>query len=772
MTSSIFTLSTAPHSSRGPSTTTRMPPKPQNPRKAKLFSSRTIRTQTNDPSVKEGLLDIHEYVASREFEIRSMELSQINTKNALSTRVFQNLPRVLRRRTASHNVKRIPKRLRAKALREMQNSVNGVPARKPHLRGRELHRVKMQIKMLKLSRSIKELGSLPKVDGVTKKEKLAALNKQVRELSKTKRRALNNGVGAYDNSSEGKLAEKPKGNIRYSHRQKDYVWLPTHVWHAKRFHMMKNWGFQIPMSPNQKCFRATSRAAKLTCLAYETSYFGELIVQCLSRDKLEDLVLTFSKYESPLPPWILNGSRVYDDWIYCDGKKVCVGSLVVNPEKFDIMIRVHASIYEEFFHKVLQWAAGDVKVIDTRFALGSIQVYGPTALHLLSKVLHLEDVSSTTQQAWKLCSQANDAQNIPLGTAFSFFVKDPRFWKHPVSPPYSKGDINDILMQRKSFLDAGALNALLLSEGRTDSYKDMFSLKQLGKQFSLHDDASPKVHGSSKFPVLIYKLKDGAWCINMPWFWIVPLWSKLVQVKSIKIGGSRQLHQVNFENGLPTFPNDYPFLPEGYKMYLLRQKAADLAREKLPASKRTPLDIEGPLKSGCDWFFLRKWIFGLSIVDKSRKGPDFGEFAGDTTRKINSPDDLAKVIADSRDLDGGLNMCAPLPITPFSRSDPVHVAIAAGTFKPDITKFPALPVVQVQVELTGKGSLSDNSRIYEDAGDAKLINLIGFVTTGSFNLNQGGPSGIAVISAHYQGKKVKIRNVACTNFYSGKITKI
>lgn len=748
----------------------KMPPKPQNPRKAKLFSSRTIRTQNNDPSIREGLLDIHEYVQSREFEIRSMEQSQINTKNASSTRIFQSLPRVLRRRTASHNVKRIPKRLRSRALREMQNSVNGVPARKPHLRGRELHRLKMQIKLMKLSRKIKELGSLPKVDGASKKDNLRDLNRQVRELSKGKSRALNNGVGAYDNSTEGKLAEKPKGNIRYSHRQKEFVWLPTHVWHAKRFHMMKDWGYQIPLTPNQKCFRATSRAAKLSCLAYETSYYCELVVRCETRDRAQNLVATFSKYEK-LPPWILDGSRVYDDWIYCDGEKVCKGTLLVSP-LYDVMIRVHPAVYEEFFHKVVAWASGDVKVIDSRYALGSIQVYGPTALHLLSKVLHLDNVSSSTREAWKLSSQANDAHNIPQGTAFAFFVKDPRFWKHPVTPPYLKGDVNAVLMQHKSFVEPQALEALLLPEGRTDSYKNMFSLKQLGKQFASHEGTSPKVHGSSKFPVAIYKLNNGGWCVNLPWFWVVPLWSKLVQVKSIKIGGSRQLHQVNFESGLPTFPNDFPFLPEGYKTYLLKQKAADLAREKLPASKRAPLEIEGPLKSGCDWFFLRKWIFGLAIVDKSRKGSDFGEFANDTTRKVNSPDDLAKVIADSRDLDGGLDSWHPVPIVPFSKSDPVHVSILAGTYKPDVSKFPSLPVIQVRVELTGKGNLSDNARIYESTGDASIVNLIGFVTSGAFNSSKGGATGIAIISAHYKDKKVKVRNVGCSNVYTARIEKI
>ena len=41
------------------------------------------------------------------------------SKTALTSRAFQQVPRALRRRTASHNVKRVPRRLRARAKREV-----------------------------------------------------------------------------------------------------------------------------------------------------------------------------------------------------------------------------------------------------------------------------------------------------------------------------------------------------------------------------------------------------------------------------------------------------------------------------------------------------------------------------------------------------------------------------------------------------------------------------------------------------------------------------
>lgn len=747
-----------------------MPPKPQNARMAKLFSSRTIRTENSDPSIKEGVLNIPEFLSSREYEIKAFEQSQLNTKYASSTRVFQSLPRLLRRRTASHNVKRIPKRLRAKALKEMQNTVNGVPPKKLHLRGRELHRLKLQKRMLMLASRIKELRTLPALEGSNTREKLQALNAQLKEAREGKRRWLNNALGAFDNHAINKLAERPHGNVRYAHRQKEFVWLPTHVWHAKRFHMMKRWGYQIPFSPNQKCFRATSRAAKSGCLSYEALYNCELVARCGSPETVQELIGHITKYAGRAPEWLTKGHRVYQDWIYCKGAKYCAGTVLVCADSLDVLVKVHPSNYPEVFSQILEWGKNKAEVIDCRYAIGEIQLHGPKSLRSISKILHLEKVPGQIQASWKLHLQTSDANIVPAGTTFAFTVKDPRYWKHPVKAPFLKGSINSLIVDSKNYIDPESLAALLSAEGRTQSYKDMSTLKYLGKQFSEHPSL-PNVHGASSFPILVYKMPNGNWSVNMPWHWVVPMWSKLVQVKEIKAAGMRQVHQVNFENNVPTFPVDFPFLTEGYREHVLKQKAADIAREKLPLSKRTPMAIEGPLKSGCDWFFLRKWVFGLQCVDKTRKGSAFGEFK-DMDRVLNSPDDWALVIAEARDNDGCLEKIEPVPVQLVNKSDQVHRAILDGKFKPDISKFPLLPMKQVSLSFASRGSISDNARIYENVAEPTLQNLIGFVTSGSFNFNAGAPTGIAVIVANYDLEKVKVRNVGCTNFHTGTIKRI
>lgn len=87
----------------------------------KIKDARTILTQASDKAVNQnGELDVSAFVKAREFEIKAMEASMGGSKKALSSRAFQQVPNELRRRTASHNAKKVPKRLRSRAVREVR----------------------------------------------------------------------------------------------------------------------------------------------------------------------------------------------------------------------------------------------------------------------------------------------------------------------------------------------------------------------------------------------------------------------------------------------------------------------------------------------------------------------------------------------------------------------------------------------------------------------------------------------------------------------------
>lgn len=91
-------------------------------RPSRQRDARKIATQTTFKAFKHGEIDVDKFVRSREFEINALEQGLINSKRALTKRAFQQVPKDLRRRTASHNVKRVPKRLQARAKREVCSS--------------------------------------------------------------------------------------------------------------------------------------------------------------------------------------------------------------------------------------------------------------------------------------------------------------------------------------------------------------------------------------------------------------------------------------------------------------------------------------------------------------------------------------------------------------------------------------------------------------------------------------------------------------------------
>uniref|UniRef100_A0A8C0EZF0 POP1 homolog, ribonuclease P/MRP subunit n=1 Tax=Bubo bubo TaxID=30461 RepID=A0A8C0EZF0_BUBBB len=144
------------------------------------------------------------FAQARAAEINAM-LKAVAQKSSNSL-VFQTLPRHMRRRAMSHNIKRLPRRLQEIAKKEAEKAVH-----------------------------------------------------QKKEQSKTKcRKARRRHINL--------VAE-------FNRRQRKNIWLETHIWHAKRFHMVKKWGYCLGNSPTEKSYRACYRAMTRHCLLQDLSYY-------------------------------------------------------------------------------------------------------------------------------------------------------------------------------------------------------------------------------------------------------------------------------------------------------------------------------------------------------------------------------------------------------------------------------------------------------------------------------------------------------------------
>ena len=89
-------------------------------KRAKIIDVRTISNQITDKAFSNGELNVDKFVKAREFEIKALEEGLKSSKHGLVTRAHQEVPKEMRRRTSSHNVKRLPKRLRKRAIREVR----------------------------------------------------------------------------------------------------------------------------------------------------------------------------------------------------------------------------------------------------------------------------------------------------------------------------------------------------------------------------------------------------------------------------------------------------------------------------------------------------------------------------------------------------------------------------------------------------------------------------------------------------------------------------
>lgn len=723
-------------------------------KKAKVYNARIIRAEISDPSFdKDRRLNIPDFLQSREYEIRSFEQAQLKSKASRATRVFQNLPRVLRRRTASHNVKRVPKRMRNRAIQEMLAAIAG-SKNKYYPRGRQLYRLKLRKRLLKLGSKLKLLKCLPVASPargrkLKLRKQLADLDREIAAVNELRNKTtkVDNCTGAYDNSQAGALAPKPRGYVRYAHRQKKFIWIPTHIWHAKRFHMIKQFGYQIPVTPLQKCYRATHRWGKHQTIAVDSSYFDVMVIDA-------DPANFFKEHISvPASPALISGRRSYYGPIIVDGITVTYGLILANDSR--MVLRVHPLVYERLFYDLKP----KYEVQDCRYAIGGIELMGAKSLIDLSKVVHIVG----NHDIWRQISRMEDHGAIASGSTFVFSMRDPRMWKHPVMMPQAiDADIDSII--RVNTENHTASLALLTAQGRTDSYVDQLSVAQLGQEFKQAGPFSNSVRedviSSSNIPIIVTKTPD-SWTVLLPWHWVLPLWISLMRVPDVHPGGYNQIHQLNFEQGRASFPQDYPWLAVGWEQQQLRGTLRErnyACREKKyrQDSHEDYLDCKFMSPFMCSWTLLRslvllKRFYKLTPRILALALDEVPEYDDDGNRVIKTYADLRLAV---KQVNQGSKM---IPIT----ADSTNIPEISTVGQISLTK---LPVRAIYLKCSSSGKLDEGAKIYPN-DSRQLEDIVGFVTTGNFNLEQGAGLGIGYVSTDTDISNLIVRNLGCTQFH-------
>lgn len=601
-------------------------------KRVKLNDARSIRAQSADSALKNGELDVQSFLKAREFEIKALQDGMQKAKGFLSTRAFQSVPRDMRRRTASHNVKRVPKRLQNRAAREMRD--DNTPTVKASKREPRSSRGRLR------AETAKRLGILAEKKRALKAKKAMDGTRSAGIQTRAARPKLRNDM----------LNDPPKPKSKFRKRQIHKTWLPTHMWHAKRATMTGPneplWRFAIPLTPTQKCYRPIHRATGARgAVAWDMSYMSTIRLEgpALSIQKLLQAVGVSESglWEVKGEKWRL-GKRSWNGWLSREAKdkSILIGPATVLwcPSKAEVsgeeaesskasrrstFIRIHPSIFLETWTEILRLSKMQrpiVHVEDLRFEIGSIEVTGPSSTEALLCILHPFEDSEEAQDAhgktFAALKGVTNPGSLPLNAILAFPIIDPRL-KHPPRP-IKLPDINDEatnfnLLERLSSWsvdDSTGSPALFDREARfkatrLPSQKSINRRKALAPPGAHPSKITTKITSDSPIPIILLASRasssaaQGSWTLLAPWKCILPIWYGLMHCPlsiggNPRFGGVQEVRQFHFEQGKPWFPADYPGTPAGFAWETEQRLKRHKEWSKRPKGKRiewTSLDL-------------------------------------------------------------------------------------------------------------------------------------------------------------------------------------
>ncbi|XP_073488122.1 ribonucleases P/MRP protein subunit POP1 isoform X2 [Aquarana catesbeiana] len=640
------------------------------------------------------------FAQARAAEINAM-VKAVSQKSSNSL-VFQSLPRHMRRRAMGHDIKRLPRRLREIAKREMEKSVH-----------------------------------------------------QKKEQSKSKCRK----------------ARRRHGNLQleFNRRQRKNIWLETHIWFTKRFHMVKKWGYCLAERPTMKSYRACYRAMSNHCLLQDLSYLccvevtgkeEELLkalsrlcsietgptfaaVPCLSGRRQGSLILyKADKYpDEALGPvdfiwkpksipessceirqlWIWMHPALKPD-ILKELRLVCVcedrpdnavytPSLPADPPQEEKPATVKKAgkkrkMQDKEGEKAVpvkkiigdgtrdcpdpyQWTSTQTSITiqDLTMEIVRYRLVGPLSNCVLNDALHPAPVHKKTEDRgphswWEDYSQHSDnllhdqqsslfhllqgitsPAQIPPGTVLGLTVGDPRVnlpKKRTKSVPnlqqYEDGEKVRSLMVNGVPVECSQ-SLIWSSDIRsqvTDNKITEQEVNRLRSELLVPGSRLDLGNKESKIPILLIQHPGKAkgrdrlgwgsgWDICLPKGWSMAFWIPLIY-RGVRVGGLQQALQHFQYMGSPHVPGDFPDSLAGVQSALEKESQLLEKYTKRPPAKRTNFIKHGILAPFlCPWEQLtREWEMRAGVeLDRSVLKDDHGSEAGAKLERSVQEEDQA-----------------------------------------------------------------------------------------------------------------------------------
>ncbi|KAK4048654.1 Ribonucleases P/MRP protein subunit pop1 [Microbotryomycetes sp. JL201] len=679
-----------------------------------------------------------------------------SSKEALTQRAFQSLPRHLRRRAASHNVRKLPMRLRVRAKQEVPPD-----SAKPKRKTRKMLGKKRIFKFINRADVLKR-------------------------------------------------------------RQRFKIWLETHMWHAKRMHMVEIWGHRLATRPTMKAFRSSYRASKHGSLIHDASYFQYMTLSG-SYDKLRTVLDLVCDPFGPRPASkrFAQGQREYSTVLYHPNQKPArqIGpiALIWNTSAAEghvyrqVILRFHPSMAQEAKTAIDQAARANVvsqqnsavTVTAHEREFLTFEVTGKRANEVVKGVLKPTlSNNEATKAAWNALDVHTGPGSVPTGTVIGLEVYDPRL---SFPPQLVRQEPSSSAEPVRPSADLASLESFWSTQVRRNLRKPTFKKRELDERRSqmtlqnlvpgtrlaatVQDDRIPVLlvqrtlrsassssqSGDSAKNTDIYDMHG--WTLMVPAGWGMPFWNSLVFTNS-KVGGLDQRQQQSFESGSLHFPNDFVCSKKAFGRHELarmvdergfwerKPKAKRVNYDKLGTDKPWTIDVVGVVES--------MWSRLSYLRIESSSAEPFAVNAKLAQRCVEF------VRAEQSDSSAGEDVTG---LDAFARELSVAFKLATGSTRNDsalgLPKEPLRAlrsaVVHVRIDPVGRGKLEDYAMLYwldgdrkrqvmsrleqgkgrggagkpfEDEPDLELCDapmradVCGRVTTGGFSLSRGRGFGI------------------------------
>ena len=717
-------------------------------KRVKFHDARNIRTQPSDAALEDGKLDLQRFLGTREFEIKALESSMRKCKAANATRVFQQVPRAMRRRTASHNVKRVPKRLRERARREMiEDNTPTVEARK-----RRPRTTRARIR----AETAKKLAAL----AARKKKELLKKKTTVAETSTGAKQAVQTRPPR-PKIRRDMLNEPPRAESKFRKRQSNKTWLPTHLWHAKRSRMTDPssplWRFAVPLTPTEKCYRPTHRASgQKGVVVWDMSYMStiglygtaggvEQVLRALGLTQESLWGVRGQKWRAGVRKWSGMLSKQAKDSRHDIGPATIVWNPQAPAQSDDateasrpaakrerqLFIRTHPSCFLELFQelrKLVKTPTPQLHIEDLRFEIGSIELIGPSSTETLLGILqpyHDKPGSEDRHgQIFKSLAGVANPSSLPKDALLAFSAKDPRLDYPPtrvgIPSEGSSAPLLDILTNWP--VEEGSRPFEIFSRESRFQASRLPSQKALNRRKGENapGERLPVTPADPPIPVLLFASKpatdgqaQGTWTLLAPWKCILPLWYTLMHYPlstggNPRLGGLEEQRQIAFEHGSPWFPGDFPATEAGRRWELEQRIKRKADWDRRPKGKRVEwksLDLgagrKGEIGDGlaCDF----EHLFALRGPPNP---PTIGSSIADAAEEMDIDPPERSGRTEAAEVPGpaepSLGRIQPLAKTSFTK--------LLGSSTPD--KPPANSVVTVSLALVTRGVANTCARIY------------------------------------------------------------